>query len=393
MSFQPSSAQALVMHSALQWWKTDPSRPFLIQGYAGTGKTAMLEHLADHLDAEAAYVAFTGKAASVIRGKVGAALFVGTIHSAIYAMKMEGDVDKYEALKQEADQSTNPAYAASLRAQMQGLIWFTYTLRDRFAWDDGADAGTDRIIFVDECSMVADKLGADLMRLAEENGYCVIAVGDPAQLPPVEGDPYFTPDRCHCAPVMEEIIRQREGSPILLLASGVRQGWAPVYGQWGNELTITTRDHVNPDAYDQIVCGTNKTRHALNTAARARRGWSAMTPPQPGERMIILDNDHRLGVYNGEIFTVMVCAYGEIVARFEDGREVKIPLNLEIPGQQKIRNRTYVAYAYAITAHKAQGSEFRNLLVMNESWAFRENANRWLYTAATRARNHLTLAQ
>ena len=48
-------------------------------------------------------------------------------------------------------------------------------------------------------------------------------------------------------------------------------------------------------------------------------------------------------------------------------------------------------YGYCISCHKAQGSEFDNLIVFDESYAFREDRNRWLYTAVTRAKKKLIL--
>ena len=48
-------------------------------------------------------------------------------------------------------------------------------------------------------------------------------------------------------------------------------------------------------------------------------------------------------------------------------------------------------FAYAVTCHKAQGSEFDFVVVFDESWAFGEEADRWLYTAITRAKEKLLI--
>ena len=48
-------------------------------------------------------------------------------------------------------------------------------------------------------------------------------------------------------------------------------------------------------------------------------------------------------------------------------------------------------FAYAITCHKAQGSEFDFVIVFDESWVFGEAARRWLYTAITRAKEKLLI--
>jgi superfamily I DNA/RNA helicase len=48
-------------------------------------------------------------------------------------------------------------------------------------------------------------------------------------------------------------------------------------------------------------------------------------------------------------------------------------------------------FAYAVTCHKAQGSEFDFVIVFDESWVFGEEKNRWLYTAITRAKEKLLI--
>ena len=50
-------------------------------------------------------------------------------------------------------------------------------------------------------------------------------------------------------------------------------------------------------------------------------------------------------------------------------------------------------FAYAVTCHKAQGSEFDFVIVFDESWAFNEERNRWLYTAITRAKEKLLIVR
>jgi exodeoxyribonuclease-5 len=48
-------------------------------------------------------------------------------------------------------------------------------------------------------------------------------------------------------------------------------------------------------------------------------------------------------------------------------------------------------YGYALTVHKAQGSQWDHVVLFDESWAFRENRERWLYTGVTRAAKSLTV--
>ncbi|MFM8749772.1 ATP-binding domain-containing protein, partial [Rhabdaerophilum sp.] len=48
-------------------------------------------------------------------------------------------------------------------------------------------------------------------------------------------------------------------------------------------------------------------------------------------------------------------------------------------------------YGYALTVHKAQGSQWDKVVLFDESFAFREHRARWLYTAVTRAAKALTI--
>jgi exodeoxyribonuclease-5 len=134
---------------------------FRLFGYAGTGKTTLARHIADGVDGEVKFAAFTGKAALVMRNK--GCDNASTIHSLIY------------------------------RARESGVEQPSFEL-----WDD-APASKAKLIVIDECSMVDAELGRDLMSFD-----CpLLVLGDPAQLPPIQGGGFFTdsepdakPTRC-----------------------------------------------------------------------------------------------------------------------------------------------------------------------------------------------------
>lgn len=50
-------------------------------------------------------------------------------------------------------------------------------------------------------------------------------------------------------------------------------------------------------------------------------------------------------------------------------------------------------YGYALTVHKAQGSQWGDVVLFDESYAFREHRQRWLYTAITRAAETITIVR
>src|SRR5436305_7369397 len=167
------------------WLKEKPGErgtPLLFRlfGYAGTGKTTLARHLAAHIDGEVKFAAFTGKAALVMRAKgCGGA---STIHSLIY------------------------------RACESGEETPTFEL-----WDD-SPASKAALIVIDECSMVDEELGRDLMSF----GVPVLVLGDPAQLPPIQGRGYFTesaPDA-----MLTEVHRQAQSYPIVRQSTDIRAG-------------------------------------------------------------------------------------------------------------------------------------------------------------------------
>ena len=69
---------------------------------------------------------------------------------------------------------------------------------------------------IDECSMVDEELGRDLLSF----GKPILVLGDPAQLPPVKGGGFFT----ETAPdvMLTEIHRQAEGSAIIRASRAAR---------------------------------------------------------------------------------------------------------------------------------------------------------------------------
>jgi exodeoxyribonuclease-5 len=50
-------------------------------------------------------------------------------------------------------------------------------------------------------------------------------------------------------------------------------------------------------------------------------------------------------------------------------------------------------FGYVLTVHKAQGSQWDDLVLFDESAAFREHRGRWLYTGITRAATRITIVQ
>ena len=158
MQFSAEQDQALIAVSA--WLKQGYPQVFRLFGYAGTGKTTLARHLAEHVDGDVLFAAFTGKAALVLRSH--GAKKASTIHSLIYRPRGEELVE---------DEDTGKSSMAPL-----------------FTLNRQSPVAKAALIVIDECSMVDETLGRDLMSF----GTPILVLGDPGQLPPVSGGGFFT---------------------------------------------------------------------------------------------------------------------------------------------------------------------------------------------------------
>src|SRR5258708_23092057 len=182
-TFTPHQDSAL--KAVADWLKAKPGKSgtppvFRLFGYAGTGKTTLARHIADGVDGEVKFAAFTGKAAVVMRNK--GCDNASTIHSLIY------------------------------RARESGVEQPRFEL-----WDD-APASKSKLIVIDECSMVDAALGRDLMSFE-----CpLLVLGDPAQLPPIHGGGFFTD--CEPDAMLTAVHRQARDDPTVPLSVAVLAG-------------------------------------------------------------------------------------------------------------------------------------------------------------------------
>src|SRR5215831_2956105 len=258
--------QDAALRAAAAWLKARPGSPgtpqiFRLFGYAGTGKTTLARHLAEDVDGDVVFAAFTGKAALVMRRK--GCTDASTIHSLIY------------------------------RARESGEETPTFEL-----WDD-APASKAKLIVIDECSMVDAELGRDLLSF----GVPVLVLGDPAQLPPIQGGGYFTeaePDA-----MLTEVHRQAQDDPIVRLSMQIRAGERLKPGTYGASQVVR-RDALDPQRVldaDQVLVGRNATRRAYNARMRERRGFTEPLPMQ-GDKLVCLRNNRRKGLFNGGLWLI-----------------------------------------------------------------------------------------
>lgn len=365
--------QDAALRAVATWLKEKPGRGgtpplFRLFGYAGTGKTTLAKHIAEGVDGKVLFAAFTGKAAHVMRAK--GCYNASTIHSLIY------------------------------RAQETGEELPNFEL-----WDD-APASKAKLIVIDECSMVDAELGRDLMSFDVP----VLVLGDPAQLPPIQGGGFFTevePDV-----LLTEVHRQAQDDPIIHLSMEIREGRRLSVGDYG-ETQVVRRADLDPQRVldaDQVLVGRNNTRRAYNMRMRERRGIADPLPVS-GDKLVCLRNNRKKGLFNGGLWAVKERGAGRTgilklrilpdeetsgAALGTRAKRVSVRRECFTGGMEQFewpQRKKYEEfdYGYVLTVHKAQGSQWDDVVLFDESFAFPDSRDRWLYTGVTRAAKKLTL--
>ena len=404
MKYELTAGQAEAENRIAHWFYHSDRQTFVLTGYAGTGKTALIRHaVCERLelvpDSSAAFVTPTGKAATVlIKGGIPAC----TVHRLIYQSIVETQEIELNGKKIKVDK---------------------LTFRRRESIDKKI-----KLIVLDEASMVSDEMLADILNF----GVKVLLCGDDMQLPPVEGlNTYLrSPDFR-----LTEIVRQARDNPIIHLASLAREGKHIAYGNYGNKAFVLSgraftgqRRAKLMTRAEQIICGLNKTRAKVNDEMRAIYGFKGL--PKDGEKLICtvnnweqyIDGEMKFNLVNGIIGRAVQPFYDEpnymgfmqFKPDFLDEmcpEALPFDAGIFMTGEYRYRHGDYFErfneegdptsvftlnrfeYGYCISCHKAQGSEFESVIVFDESYAFKEDAHRWLYTAVTRAKDRIILVR
>lgn len=367
-----------------------------ISGYAGSGKSTLVRFIIEALNVDeddVCYCAFTGKAAEVLRKKGNKNAC--TLHKLLY-------------------ESIPTPTGGFFRKPKPQLDY--------------------KIIVVDEVSM-ASKTLIDL--LFTHNVY-VICLGDPGQLPPIDKDEdNHLLDHPHI--FLDEIMRQAQESEIIQLTMKIRNNESIDYYD-GKEVKIIPYSQLNTGVLqwgDQILTATNAKRQTINNQMRQLLNYP--NHPVDGDKMICLRNYWEDFSVKGD--PLINGTIGILKNSFQTWREIPkfIKSNIKkfdvltgdliIPDTNDIYNLVDMdqkmiltgekccgwqlsyklgklrpkygdivpkefAYAYAITCHKAQGSSWPNVVVLEESFPFDKMGHaRWLYTACTRAEKKLVLVR
>lgn len=281
----------------------------------------------------------------------------------------------------------------------------------RFELSSWAPANQADLIICDEVSMVDKKMAADLRSFRKP----MLIMGDPGQLPPISGTGFVIgrePDY-----FLTEIHRQVADSPILKLATMARNGERIPPGVYGDTVLVT--DKFDEDTLNnyvmkkgtQPICGANKTRYLINRTFRKRLGFQNFPYPQAGEKLICCQNSSEEGLFNGMMGVAYAPANDEggvnrkcdiFFQSDSDGLKTCVPSwksMFERNYHEHMKEPEYVKgvqkfdYGYCLTCHKSQGSEWDTVTLIDESWMFKEQSHKWLYTGITRAAKRLIVIQ
>lgn len=373
----------------------DHEKYTVISGYAGTGKSTLVKFITQSLpgidpDVDVVFATFTGKAAQVLMSKGNRNAM--TLHRLLYESIPRPDG--------------------------------TFLRRPRLTIDFP-------IVIVDEVSMAPK----DMMELLfNHHDIYVICLGDPFQLPPINKDTdNHLLDNPHV--FLDEVMRQAKDSEIIRLTMDIREG-KEIKDFNGKDVKVYNQQNLNTGMLmwaDQIISGTNRTRTEINNQIRQllERGNN----PEDGDKVICLRNywddwaDNGDYLVNGTIgYLKNVYSSFNVIPPFFGGKTIDViradftsdtdadygELQMDtkeiLTGERCLDNKTIYrlmrskryahlvpyefTYGYCITCHKAQGSQWNKILVIEEGFPFnKEEHARWLYTAATRAINKLVIVR
>lgn len=354
-----------------------------ITGEAGSGKTTLIQPIYEGLDTgkNVCLCAPTGRAAKRITEATG--IYAMTIHRMMRYTMPDDD-----------DEHGLPAYDKFNKLPYDAII-------------------------VDEASMVNEDLYRAVID-ALEAGSVIRFIGDANQLPPVEGQSPFL-RLLDKFPSVRLTHNYRSGDGIITAARSIIRGHAPEANDKFQMINPGT-GNLLPTAFEfiddtfrgmnsQIIIPTRKGKYgtlAINHHLQQRLNrdspgitleWEDKFTHEKekrhfkiGDKIIWTKNNYDLRLMNGQIGWVTEFDEhdGSITINI-DGRDKLIP-----PIQEKYNPHTgrsvfsfdprqQMELAYAVTTHKAQGSEFdRVLLLLNRSFVL-NRAN--FYTAVTRAKN------
>ena len=382
-----NNKQKYVISEAIKFYRHSSEQVFQYAGFAGTGKSSVLFEIERQLKIprhRIATMAYTGAAAIVLRMK--GIMNASTIHSWLYR-PVEDILLDINGKPQINEYFNRPKF--SLRFEPKPL--------------DNID-----LIVIDEGGMVPYNMKNEI----ESRGIKIIVTGDLDQLPPVADKPAYLYDGK--VYVLDEIMRHEMNSAKVYIADRIRKGLPIHKGFYGDVYVIDQDEFTDEMAlYSNVVLsGKNSTRQYVNSHIRELLGYNSDLPSF-GERLICRKNNWNLEIdgismanglrgavlnypnihgFDGKNYTIdfkpdfMSSFFPQLSC---DYKYLKAPYgNKDAIKYDKFSTGEKMEYGYGLTVHLSQGSQFNNVVYLEE-YLSKDIQAKLDNTAVTRAINNL----
>lgn len=298
--FQPNDQQAAVLNAMDEFLKSDKERVMTLSGYAGTGKTSLMEILAQKAPQHVLFCASTNKAAAVLKTKVSKYGYKSTTLNKVFGINVE--------IKDNA----------------------VYNAKDLQTILDEGEVQHGDLVIIDEASMINEANYDVINSYAQRLELKIIYIGDPAQLPPVNEDQISKVFRNLDNKVITLTKVERTGdNAILKEATAIRNGESfsksSAFNEEGNGVAFVSKNNKeeikkiidyyvkhlkdNPDFF-RILAYTNKKVSQYNNYVRKVLGYHD-TIPCEGEPLTGYSNwgykwkTKTYDIVNSESYTVV----------------------------------------------------------------------------------------
>lgn len=383
-----TAQQKVLIENLKHWWRTRCNQIYIYSGRAGTGKTTIVKYFMEEMgltNDDVVCCALAGKAVTVLTSH---GLRAQTIHSLIY----------YPKLIPCKDENGNDVIGDN------GEVKMTWAFVKKEHLDPCI-----QLIVVDEFSMVNDDLAEDLLSF----GIPIIGMGDLNQLPPIFGISSYM---IHPDFELTKIMRQSEGDPIIYLSNRILEHKPILTGVYGKTRVLTRIERgVNLiNDYDIALCAKNSTRDVFNNGVRRILLNIKGKEPVMGDRMICRQNKwdmclENMYLTNGttgrvEMIDEEQSTPAKLVMDFSPDFNPNIAfegicvdrkyLVSDYLDRKNYGLTTYLKmeYAYMITVHLSQGSQYPRVLFIDEPFGGdRETLCKLRYTAVTRAMTQIDI--